>query len=113
ADFTLGLGSASPEQVVGLTSGATTYRYWQMLGVSGTSTSAWVKEGGFRYQGGRPQAPVTGSGVNLTGNELDNVLTGNAAANTLTGNEGNDTLDGKTGADTLIGGGGNDTYYID
>ena len=34
---------------------------------------------------------LTGSGVNATGNDLDNVLTGNAGINTLTGGEGNDT----------------------
>src|SRR6185312_5997899 len=36
--------------------------------------------------------------VNLTGNDLDNILIGNAAANTLTGGAGNDTLDGGAGA---------------
>mgnify|MGYP000264052508 CR=1 FL=1 len=42
--------------------------------------------------------------VNLTGNELNNVLTGNAAAN---------VLDGGLGTDTLLGGAGNDTYLVD
>nr|WP_308937254.1 calcium-binding protein [Duganella sp. 1411] len=51
--------------------------------------------------------------VNLTGNDLDNVLTGNAAANTLTGGAGNDTLDGAAGADKLAGGSGDDTYVVD
>jgi Ca2+-binding RTX toxin-like protein len=51
--------------------------------------------------------------VNLTGNQLDNVLTGNAAANTLTGGAGNDTLDGAAGADKLIGGSGDDVYLVD
>ncbi len=42
--------------------------------------------------------------LNLTGNDLNNVLTGNEAAN---------ILDGGLGADTLIGGDGNDTYVVD
>ena len=55
-------------------------------------------------------APVA---VNLTGNDLDNLLTGNAAANTLTGGGGDDTLDGAGGADKLAGGSGDDTYVVD
>ncbi|HEX7988348.1 MAG TPA: DUF4214 domain-containing protein, partial [Duganella sp.] len=51
--------------------------------------------------------------VNLTGNDLDNVLTGNAAANTLSGGAGNDTLEGAAGADKLVGGSGDDTYVVD
>jgi Ca2+-binding RTX toxin-like protein len=51
--------------------------------------------------------------VNLTGNDLDNVLVGNGAANTLIGNGGNDTLNGGAGTDNLNGGAGNDTYVID
>jgi len=51
--------------------------------------------------------------VNLTGNELDNVLTGNAAGNTLEGQAGNDMLIGGAGADAMTGGLGNDTYYVD
>jgi Ca2+-binding RTX toxin-like protein len=50
--------------------------------------------------------------VNVSGNELANILTGNAAANTLTGGAGNDTLDGMAGADKLIGGLGDDLYYV-
>ncbi|SEO50513.1 Hemolysin-type calcium-binding repeat-containing protein, partial [Duganella sp. CF517] len=50
--------------------------------------------------------------VNLTGNDLDNLLTGNAAANTLTGGGGNDTLDGGAGSDRLIGGDGDDLYLV-
>jgi Ca2+-binding RTX toxin-like protein len=42
--------------------------------------------------------------LNLTGNDLDNLLLGNVFAN---------VLDGKGGADTLIGGQGDDTYYVD
>ncbi|MFJ7798405.1 matrixin family metalloprotease [Pseudomonas sp. NPDC096950] len=44
------------------------------------------------------------AGLNLNGNELNNVLTGNA---------GNNVLDGGVGADTMIGGAGNDNYYVD
>lgn len=55
----------------------------------------------------------SGTGVNGTGNALNNVLTGNSAANSLTGAAGNDTLDGGLGADTLVGGAGDDVYFID
>ena len=43
--------------------------------------------------------------INLTGNELTNVLVGNAGANVLNGGSG--------GADLLQGLGGNDTYFVD
>ena len=42
--------------------------------------------------------------INLTGNELANILVGNA---------GDNILDGGAGNDTLIGGAGNDTYIVD
>jgi Ca2+-binding RTX toxin-like protein len=51
--------------------------------------------------------------VNLTGNDLDNILIGNAAVNTLSGGIGNDTLDGGAGADKLAGGAGDDNYLVD
>lgn len=56
---------------------------------------------------------LTGTAVNGTGNELDNVITGNMSDNTLAGLAGNDTLDGGAGADTMLGGTGNDTYIVD
>jgi len=60
--------------------------------------------------------------INLTGNELANIIIGNRGANMLTGGggndqlnggEGNDTLDGGTGADTMNGGAGADSYIVD
>ncbi|MGL6247277.1 M10 family metallopeptidase C-terminal domain-containing protein, partial [Pseudomonas sp.] len=42
--------------------------------------------------------------IDLSGNDLNNVLTGNAA---------NNALNGGAGADTLNGGAGNDSYYVD
>jgi serralysin len=42
--------------------------------------------------------------VDLSGNDLNNLLTGNANAN---------ILNGMAGADTMDGGAGNDTYYVD
>jgi Ca2+-binding RTX toxin-like protein len=51
--------------------------------------------------------------VNVTGNELNNVITGNAAANTIMGLAGNDTLIGGAGSDSLVGGAGDDEYQID
>ncbi|MFC5481634.1 calcium-binding protein, partial [Microvirga aerilata] len=57
---------------------------------------------------------ATGSAaVNLTGNELDNVLTGNASANALDGLAGNDTIVGGGDADAMTGGVGNDLIYVD
>lgn len=51
--------------------------------------------------------------INLTGNEIDNVLTGNSGSNILVGNDGKDTLDGGGGIDQLDGGIGDDTYMVD
>lgn len=65
---------------------------------------------------------AAGASVNLTGNELDNILVGNELANTLIGGSGRDTLSGGSGDDVLNGGAGvdrmaggvgNDTYYVD
>jgi len=47
---------------------------------------------------------VAAVAINLTGNDLANVLTGNALAN---------RLDGGAGIDTLIGGAGGDVYVVD
>jgi Ca2+-binding RTX toxin-like protein len=51
------------------------------------------------------------SGLNGTGNALDNVITGNDGANILTGAAGNDTLSGGIGNDTLEGGAGIDSLF--
>jgi Ca2+-binding RTX toxin-like protein len=53
------------------------------------------------------------SAINVTGNDLDNVLTGNSADNVLDGGNGADVLIGGAGADTLDGGNGNDTLMGD
>ena len=50
--------------------------------------------------------------IELTGNELDNILIGNAEDNLLSGLDGKDYLNGGLGNDTLVGGGGDDTYYV-
>ncbi|MDI1278941.1 calcium-binding protein, partial [Methylobacter sp.] len=47
---------------------------------------------------------IGASGINGTGNELDNILLGNSGKN---------VLDGGMGADTMMGGAGNDTYVVD
>ena len=47
---------------------------------------------------------TSGSGWELRGNDLANVITGNA---------GNDTIDGRGGADTMTGGAGDDHYFVD
>ena len=47
--------------------------------------------------------------INLTGNNLANIVTGNAGNNILNAGAGNDTLNGCLGSDTLIGNLGKDT----
>ena len=47
--------------------------------------------------------------INLTGNNLANIVTGNAGNNILNAGAGNDTLNGGLGIDTLIGNLGKDT----
>ena len=60
--------------------------------------------------------------IDLTGNNLNNVLIGNSGDNILTGGEGidillggdgDDQLLGGLGRDQLVGGKGNDTYQVD
>ncbi|MDP2206520.1 MAG: type I secretion C-terminal target domain-containing protein [Alphaproteobacteria bacterium] len=51
------------------------------------------------------------SGIDGTGNALDNILTGNKGSNTLSGGDGNDTLFGGAGNDRLFGGDGDDVLY--
>ena len=53
------------------------------------------------------------SGINGTGNSLDNIITGNIGRNQLFGMDGNDTLNGGQAVDQMTGGNGNDTYYVD
>jgi serralysin len=53
-------------------------------------------------------ADAAAGAVNLTGNEVSQVIFGNAAANTLSGGGGADTLIGLAGNDTLLGGDGDD-----
>jgi len=55
---------------------------------------------------------LTGSAINGTGNDGNNLLTGNSAANTLSGGGGADTLNGGGGADLLVGGTGDDVYIV-
>ncbi|PTQ89524.1 calcium-binding protein [Agitococcus lubricus] len=56
---------------------------------------------------------LDGTGIDGTGNDINNTITGNADGNTLIGLGGSDILDGKAGNDSLVGGIGNDIYYID
>ena len=49
------------------------------------------------------------SGLNGTGNALNNTILGNAGANSLHGGDGKDYIDGGRGNDTIDGGNGNDT----
>ena len=50
--------------------------------------------------------------LDITGNNLDNLLVGNSSANTLSGGLGADTLVGNGGDDFLIGGEGSDVYIL-
>lgn len=60
--------------------------------------------------------------INLSGNEIDNILQGNRGSNILFGGGGadiilafggDDTLDGGTGGDFMAGGTGDDIYLVD
>lgn len=60
--------------------------------------------------------------INLSGNEVDNIIQGNVGANILFGDAGNDIilalagddyLDGGSGVDNLNGGAGDDIYFVD
>ncbi|MGO4727518.1 MULTISPECIES: beta strand repeat-containing protein [unclassified Inquilinus] len=53
-----------------------------------------------------------GTGLDVIGNDLGNVLTGNGAHNLFYGQGGDDTLNGGAGIDQLLGGDGNDTYIL-
>ena len=53
------------------------------------------------------------TGIELTGNELDNVLLGGGGFDGLTGGAGNDTLNGLADKDTMLGGPGDDRYFVD
>ena len=48
--------------------------------------------------------PASTNAVNLTGNEINNIITGNDGAN---------ALNGSAGADTMRGLDGNDIYFVD
>jgi len=50
--------------------------------------------------------------LDITGNNLDNLLVGNSSANTLSGGLGADTLVSNGGDDVLIGGAGSDVYVL-
>ena len=81
------------------------------------TTTSWSAEVGIEA------LEAVGSGdIDLTGNELNNVLLGNDGSNVLSGGEGvdilvggggDDTLDGGSGRDRMVGGLGDDVYYVD
>jgi hypothetical protein len=52
------------------------------------------------------------SGLNITGNDLDNILIGNSSDNVLTGGAGNDILVSLGGEDDLLGGAGIDIFIL-
>src|SRR6185295_18852457 len=57
-------------------------------------------------------ASAAPNGLQIIGNDGDNILTGTAFVDTITGNGGNDTITGGAGTDILNGGAGNDIYII-
>ena len=68
------------------------------------TTVSYVLAPGVSAETLRVLNPATTNAVNLTGNEIANILTGNAGAN---------ALNGRTGVDTMRGLAGNDSYYVD
>ena len=52
------------------------------------------------------------SGLNITGNDSDNILIGNSSDNVLTGGAGNDILVSMGGEDDLLGGAGIDIFIL-
>lgn len=52
------------------------------------------------------------SGLNITGNDSDNILIGNSSDNVLTGGAGNDILVSMGGEDDLLGGAGLDIFIL-
>lgn len=75
-----------------------------------------LAKGGTYVLGAHVENGTAGAGkavINLTGNDLHNILTGNDAANTLIGGAGSDQLNGGGGKDILIGGADNDYYTVD
>jgi len=52
------------------------------------------------------------SGLNITGNDADNILIGNSSDNVLTGGAGNDILVSMGGEDDLLGGAGLDIFIL-
>ncbi len=75
---------------------------------AGQGTDTVIASGSYTLKAGVSvevlSAQQGNAAVNLTGNELNNVINGNA---------GNNVLDGSVGADMLSGGAGDDTYMVD
>ncbi|HEV2748727.1 MAG TPA: calcium-binding protein [Allosphingosinicella sp.] len=78
------------------------------------TAGAWVEHLGTTQANGT-------AAIDLTGNELDNIVTGNGGANRLSGGGGddrliglggNDVLRGGSGRDRSEGGAGNDAHYV-
>jgi Ca2+-binding RTX toxin-like protein len=55
---------------------------------------------------------VAALAINVTGNNMNNLITGNTGADFLFGGNGNDTLDGGAGSDTLTGSAGEDRFVF-
>ncbi|NJO35899.1 MAG: calcium-binding protein, partial [Rhodospirillales bacterium] len=69
-----------------------------------STAMSWTLAAGLHIETIRTLGSASTYAVNLTGNELSNLLVGNAASN---------QLNGGSGADTMWGYGGDDTYYVD
>jgi Ca2+-binding RTX toxin-like protein len=139
SDTLLGLGGN--DTLVGNANAASTLQGgtgddWYFVHRSGDSVIEFTGEGndrlfagvGYTLSAGRAVETLStldGAGtaaINLTGNELAQVIYGNAGANVLTGGGGSDTLLGLGGNDTLVGkadaastlqgGTGDDWYFV-
>ncbi len=79
----------------------------ELLG-SGNDTVEAVGSFGYVLPNEVENLTLFGTGVNGTGNALDNVIVGNDVANVLLGLAGNDTIRGGGGDDRIEGGAGSD-----
>ncbi len=66
------------------------------------ASASYALAAGASIEALRAAAPTATTAIDLTGNEIANLITGNAGANRLAGGGGSDALFGRGGADTFV-----------